>query len=133
VRAVLDTNVLLSALAIPGLCGRALDLLTDSPSHQIILSEYILEEFVRQYRAKFGMTLEETRKALEYLRGHARLIQPSPVSKNACRDQEDIAILGTLQASQADCLITGDTDLLSLGQFAGRPILSPRQAYERLK
>ena len=33
----------------------------------------------------------------------------------------------------ADCLVTGDRDLLSLGEFGGCPILSPRQLLDRLR
>jgi predicted nucleic acid-binding protein len=37
-----------------------------------------------------------------------------------------------LLSADANCLVTGDAELLSLGQFRGRPILSPRQLYKEL-
>jgi len=66
------------------------------------------------------------------MRRESQWVQPVPVPEDACRDPDDLPVLGTLAAAQADCLITGDADLLSLGEYAGRPILSPREAYERL-
>jgi predicted nucleic acid-binding protein len=38
----------------------------------------------------------------------------------------------TAIAGHADCLVTGDNDLLTLGEMASIPILSPRQFYGRL-
>ena len=132
-RVVLDTNVLLSAVGTRGLCEALLDLLVEDPRHTIILSEHILGEFLRQYPEKFGMTSEETKFAVGFLRSVAEFVVPAGLPRDACRDQNDLPILGTLQAAGADCLVTGDQDLLSLGQFAGRPIMSPRQCYDLLR
>jgi putative PIN family toxin of toxin-antitoxin system len=132
VRVVLDTNVLLSGVATRGLCEGLLDILFDSPQHTVVLSEYILEEFARQYRAKFGMTAAETREVVAFLRQRCELVDPAAVPPSACRDPDDLPVLGTLAAGGAGCWVTGDADLLALGEFEGRQILSPRQCYERL-
>ena len=50
--------------------------------------------------------------------------------KNACRDPDDVVILGTLVAAGADCLVTGDKDLLVLKRFENRAIITPRQCFE---
>ena len=45
----------------------------------------------------------------------------------------DLPVLGTVLAAKADCLVTGDNDLLALGEFSGHAILSPRAFWQLLK
>jgi hypothetical protein len=42
------------------------------------------------------------------------------------RDPDDEAILATALEGRAEVIVTGDDDLLSLGQFEGIPIVKPR-------
>ena len=44
----------------------------------------------------------------------------------ACRDPDDDKFLETAINGEADCIVTGDGDLLALHPFAGMPILTPR-------
>ena len=60
------------------------------------------------------------------------LVEPKDVPRDACRDPDDLPILGTLLAAEADCLVTGDKDLLDLKEFQSVPILSPRTLHDRL-
>jgi predicted nucleic acid-binding protein len=48
-------------------------------------------------------------------------------------DADDLPVLGAAIAGQADCLITGDSELLNLGSFRSIAILSPRAFYDRLR
>jgi predicted nucleic acid-binding protein len=50
-----------------------------------------------------------------------------------CRDKDDLPVLGTALAGQADYLVTGDKDLLALGEFHSTVILNPRSFYDRLR
>jgi predicted nucleic acid-binding protein len=43
---------------------------------------------------------------------------------------DDDWILSTAAAAEADCLVTGDADLLDLGEHQGIPILSPGSFWE---
>jgi putative PIN family toxin of toxin-antitoxin system len=67
------------------------------------------------------------------LREVAEIVTPIAVAADACRDADDLPVLGTVLAAKADCLVTGDKDLLVLTPFSGHPILSPRQFWQRLK
>lgn len=42
-----------------------------------------------------------------------------------CRDPDDNKLLEMAVAGRADCLVTGDRDLLVLDPFEGIPILTP--------
>ncbi|MBN1553368.1 MAG: putative toxin-antitoxin system toxin component, PIN family [Phycisphaerae bacterium] len=132
-KVVLDTNVLLSGLFVRGLCETVLDVCVSSEGCTLILSEHILNEFERHARKTFHAPAGDVRKAMKFLRDHAELVTPVKVPAKACRDADDLPVLGTLEAGKADCLVTGDKDLLALNEFQGRPILSPRQFYEHLK
>lgn len=54
------------------------------------------------------------------------MLDPVPLPLDACRDSDDVKILGLAVASGADFVVTGDRDLLVLEKCQGIPILSPR-------
>jgi len=132
VRVVLDTNVLLSGLLARGICEAVLDACIGSDAHAVVISPYILQEFADQAERKFNVPADKVRTAVDFLRHHVELVEPLVVPPDSCRDPDDLPILGTLLAAKADCLVTGDQDLLSLGNFQGTPILSPRTVHDRL-
>ena len=49
------------------------------------------------------------------------------------KDKKDIPIIGTALSGNAQFLITGDKELLSLREYRNIEILSPREFWERLK
>jgi putative PIN family toxin of toxin-antitoxin system len=132
VRIVFDTNVLLSGLLTRGLCEAILDTCLGGKEHAVFLSEHILREFERHAVGKVGAPPEMAHLAVEFLRSQVEIVQPDEVPSNACRDPADLAVLGTALAARADCLVTGDKDLLDLREFRGIPILSPRAIHGRL-
>jgi putative PIN family toxin of toxin-antitoxin system len=130
VRVVLDTNVLLAALAAHGLCEAVLEACL--ASHEIVLSQHILGELRRHLRGKFKVPARQVDAILAFLREQAAVVSPAKVEAGACRDRTDLAVLGTALAAEADCLVTGDRDLLALKTFQGIPLLSPRAFHDRL-
>ncbi|HUT60902.1 MAG TPA: putative toxin-antitoxin system toxin component, PIN family [Phycisphaerae bacterium] len=131
-RIVLDTNVLLSGVFTRGLCEALLDACLGCEECTVVLSEPILHEFARHAAKEFGAPAGEVRGAVEFLRSHVSLVEPAKVSPDACRDANDLAVLGTAVAAAADCLVTGDSDLLDLREFRGVPIISPRTFHYRV-
>jgi putative PIN family toxin of toxin-antitoxin system len=131
VKVVLDTNVLLAALATRGLCEAVLAVCLGS--HEIVLSEHILKELRRHLTGKLKVPARQADAILALLREHVAVVRPAKVPADACRDRSDLAVLGTAVAAGADYLVTGDRDLLDLGDFHGIPILSPRAFHDRLR
>lgn len=129
-KVVLDTNVLLAAFAFGGISRAIVDVCIQS--HDIILSEHILTEVHRNLREKFNHTQAMADDRIKTLREMATIVSPSEVPSNACRDSTDLAVLGTVVASRSDCLVTGDKDLLILGNFDGCTIKTPRQFWQSL-
>jgi putative PIN family toxin of toxin-antitoxin system len=128
VKVVLDTNILLAAFATRGLCEAVFEVCL--ASHEIVLSEPILAETRRHLRGKFKVPATQVEAIMSFLRENSTLVRPAEVPADACRDRSDLAVLGTVVAGGAGCLITGDKDLMTLGTFEGIPILSPRAFHD---
>jgi putative PIN family toxin of toxin-antitoxin system len=129
VRLILDTNVLIAALAADGLC-RDLVRVALRP-HTIITSEPLLDELRRTLRAKFRINRQELR-FLSLFEERAEIVIPISLGKQVCRDPDDDVVLATALAGRADLIVTGDNDLLVLKTFRSIRILSPRQVLEFL-
>ena len=130
-RVVLDANVLLAGVFTRGVCERVLDTCWENaPAIVVVGSEHILGEFADNAETKFGVPPEQIVEAVESLRHRMELVEPSEVATDACRDADDLPVLGTATAGKADYLVTGDRDLLVLKSFQGIPIVSPREFYQ---
>lgn len=128
-RIVLDTNVVVSAAASDGLCRRIVGKRT--ASHTLITSQRLLDELRQTLRRKFAVELDDF-AFLTQFRERAELVMPLPLPKPVCRDADDDMVLATALAGSAECIITGDEDLLVLKKFRRIRILSPRQFLELL-
>lgn len=126
---VLDTNVLLAAVLADGLCR---DLVGKRiRAHELLTSTTLLDELAEQLRNRFKTDPHEVPLFTAY-RERATLVSALPLPKPVCRDPDDDQVLATAVAGQADVIVTGDQDLLVLGQHDGIRILSPRQFLQML-
>lgn len=130
-RVVLDTNVLLAAFATRGLCEALYAVCL--AHHEIVVSAHILRELRRHLTGKLRMAARPADAIVAFVREHAEVVAPAEVAATACRDRDDLPVLGTAVAARADALVTGDRDLLALERHAGIPILTPRECHERLR
>jgi putative PIN family toxin of toxin-antitoxin system len=121
---VLDTNVLLSAVLVPGTCRELLK--GQALLHEWFTSSELVAELAEKLESKLGLPPERTPLFLVYQR-RARLVVPVPLPVRVCRDPDDDLVLVTALAAQADVIITGDKDLLTLKTHGGVRIRSPRQ------
>lgn len=128
-RVVLDTNVLLAAFATHGLCEAVLEQALSS--HQLVLSEHILDEVGRHLAGKFRMPATQAREIVRFLREQAEVVEPAQVRPDTVKDSTDLPVLGTASAGACDLLVTGDAGIFRLREFEGIPIVSPRECYER--
>ena len=125
-RAVVDANVLLSAL----LGGRGTRPVLDAlrtRRFQLFTSEPLLEELVSVLsRPQWQrlVTRTQARELLVILREAATMVHPAE-HVTACRDPDDNAVLECALTGRAHCLVTGDKDLLALHPFRGIRILRP--------
>lgn len=130
-RAVLDTNVLISAaLFVSSKPFAALKHVVDTGV--LIFSNETFEELAsRMMRPKFDSYVSErTRQA--FLVDLAAVAEWTAITGavHVCRDPDDDKMLETAIAGHADWLVTGDADLLELNPFRGLSIVTPAEFLE---
>ena len=128
---VLDANVIVAAFATRGLCHALVESCVES--HTIVLGAGILEEVVRVLEQKVRVPRDTVEEIARYLEGNAELHEPATVDADACRDRDDLHVLGVALAGRVDAIVTGDRHLLELGAFESIPILSPRDLWSMLR
>jgi putative PIN family toxin of toxin-antitoxin system len=120
-RIVLDTNVLVSGLAYPGSTPGRILAAWRGGAIDVVLSRYILDELERvlprldRLRQWSGQDIQDMVDSLSLM---ADLVEPAASASGETRlaqqDPADVPVLGTLLASAAEYLVTGDKDLLTL-------------------
>lgn len=124
-RVVLDTNVLVSGLAYPeSNPGRILGMWRRG-GIDLILSQYIVDEVARVLPRlpHVQLTASEIRDLVDSFVFLADIVEPIQEEEAGLRDAADQQVLGTLRASDASYLVTGDKDLLALSDRY--PIITP--------
>lgn len=130
-RVVLDTNVLVSGLAYPGSIPGCIIYIWRQGGLDVALSRYILDETTRVLPRLSRMDLNSTeiRDLVESLMFLADIVEPDDQQDTNLRDPADQQVLATFRAAQAEYLITGDKDLLELGEMY--PIVTPATFWAR--
>ncbi len=125
-RVVLDTNVLISAVLSPlGKPFACLSWVLDNAT--LIVSRELLDEVeTRLARPKFNKYVDDSRRRafVADLALSAVQVELSGMLR-VCRDPDDDKLLEMAVVGRADCLVTGDHDLLILDLFQRIPILTP--------
>ncbi len=120
---VFDTNVLIASLIASGVCA---DLLEHCVlSHTIVASDFILNELRGHLVGKFKYTDQEADEAIALLESQVDIVTPGSLGQPVCRDPDDDQILATALAALAECIVTGDKDLLVLHSYQDIEIVSP--------
>ena len=119
------TNVLMSALIARGVCTDLFEYVIRQ--HELVTSEYILNELFQHLINKFKFELAEAQEVLELLRSRTKVVLPIALGTPVCRDPDDDPVLGTAVAGQVTCIVTGDQDLLVLKRFESIDIVSPSE------
>ena len=132
-RVVLDTNVLISAALIPsGMPRRVVDSIFTANGVLLFSDETFAELRTRLLRTKFDRYVSSQGRAvyLARVRAVAEWVGIAG-ARLGCRDPDDDKVLEVALMGAADCIVTGDQDLLELASFHGLPILTPASFLER--
>lgn len=130
-RVFLDTNVLASAVATRGICADLLH--TALAEHEVVVSEQVLAELSRALQEKFRTSAELAEETDAFLRREAEVVGEAPKLEITVRDEDDVRIVEQAVAGGADVLVTGDRDLIEMGQDRPVPILTPRGFWDLLR
>jgi putative PIN family toxin of toxin-antitoxin system len=134
-RVVLDTNTIISALLFhkgrsswlrrAWQCGDLVPLVCNGSVSELLR--------VLSY-PKFRLDEPEIRDLLGDFLPYAETVSDNQETEAAprCRNKDDQIFIDLAFAAQADALVTGDADLLSLVKASSVPILSPAEMKKRL-
>jgi len=130
VRFFLDSNVLVSGIAFSG-TERWLLRVSFRGEHEFVISEDVQRETLEVMQEKFPRLREQAEEALSILpvevvpaKVYAERVRAYP----GLRDPKDAHILAAAVVSRCDAIVTGDRDLLALGEVEGIQIVRPSQA-----
>ena len=122
-RVFFDTNVLTAAFTARGKYYELFDYC--SLNHEIILSQWILDELGNTLLNLFSFPEDKVKKITDIISERITLVDYVPLESSVCRNPDDENILATALSAEADCIVTGDKVYLSLKEFRDIPILSP--------
>jgi len=134
-RAVLDTNVLISGVISTGVPHEVL-VAGFRGDYQLVVSVATLTEFretLLKYPEKFHMSEEDIQKEVETIRYFAEFVAPEEEITAVEDDPDDDKFLEAAVAGNVDYLVSGDSHLLGLDSFRGFDIVDPRTFYEYLE
>ena len=134
-RVVLDTNILIGALITQGtpldrlyrawLRGE-IDLVT-SPTQMTELADVLARPRLQNF-----LDADEAAAIIENLGARALILDDLP-DVNVSPDSKDNPILAAAIAGKADLIVSGDKKhMLALGEVEGIPVVTAREALERL-
>jgi putative PIN family toxin of toxin-antitoxin system len=130
VRIALDSSVLIAAhISRAGVCAELLeDLLLH---HELVTSEFILEQLGRKLLEKFSFPKREADQVAAFLRRVAVVVVPADMPSDVCRDPTDIPVLGTAVGGECALLVSVDRDLLDMQRINEIPIIRPGEYWRR--
>ena len=117
-----DTNIYISALIFAGLPRQFLLAAEDARIH-LFISEPIRLELRRILQTKFSWSNDRVNEAMLQLESCRELVRPIEMLDVIKEDPDDNRVLECAVAAGARFIISGDNDLLRLGQFRNIRIL----------
>lgn len=135
-RAVVGTNVLISAAPSAGSAPAQMLRHLLAQGRLVFCEETFAELETRLWRPKFDryLSLERRRQLLHDLRAAGEWVTlPSAPLPTYSREPDDDKFIHLALTAQADWLVSGDQDLLTLAPLSGVDILSPAEVLRQLQ
>ena len=132
-RAVLDTNVVMSAIFFGGI---PFDVLSawHNGEFELVVSDAVMAEYREiavRMKAKFPSI--ESERWMCYIEDHATVVSAVPLATQVCEDADDDVFLACAVASNAKIVCSGDKHLLACSGWNGIEVLTPRLFCNRLQ
>jgi len=127
---VFDTNILFSAAGWRGNPYRCVDL-ARTRQVQAVTCDAIIDELAEKLALKLRMMPDHVNEVLaDYLSFH-QVVEIPGVLAAVPRDPDDNAVLECAQVGSAQSVVSGDRDLLSIGNFQGIDIVTASEFLHR--
>jgi putative PIN family toxin of toxin-antitoxin system len=121
---VVDSGVWISALQFEGTPLLVIERILGR--HILAFCDSIALEIRTGLMKKFGWTHEEVDEAFGLYFSRAIEAEVSGDVRGICRDPNDDMVLECAALANADVIVSGDKDLLAVGEYEGIRILTPR-------
>jgi putative PIN family toxin of toxin-antitoxin system len=131
-RVVVDTNILVSFAILPNQDYERLFDYLAGHGVTLVSEETIAELFAVLSREKFRKYIPQD-SAIDYVEWYAGISESVVVTERvvACRDPKDDKFLSLAVAGRADCIISGDSDLLDMVAYDGIPVYRAAEFLKR--
>lgn len=127
---VLDSNIYISAVLFGGKPRIIIEAALSGKACLAVSSPILEEIFDVLSGKKFGFPSLAAREIVTEIASLAETVEPVEQVSLISEDPADNRILECALASGADAIISGDSHLLSLGNFRGIPVLTPAACLE---
>ena len=127
-RAVLDTNVLVSGIFFGGVPSRILSAWA-ARQFELVLSPPILEEYQRvgeELGRRYPGLAGHCDGILALVATHALIVSAPPLPLPVSEDADDDMFLAAALASAAPVIVSGDHHLLAVSGWRGIAVVKPR-------
>jgi len=131
-RAVLDTNVLISAFVFPGGAPEAVYRLGLEGQIELVTSRALLVEFGRVLGEKFDWDNARVEEAVAQVMRISTLVEEVEPVNEIVADPSDDRVLEAAVGGAADVIVSGDRHLLGLWSWRDIAILRPAEFLEEL-
>lgn len=129
-RAVLDTNVIISRFLSPHGTPALLLALWEQGLFELVVTEAILAEYLRvlaydRIQPRHRMSQDEIAQVVEGFRSFSVLVEPSEPITVITDDPSDNMFLEAATAGSCAYIVSGDPHLLRVGEYRGIQVLRP--------
>lgn len=130
-RVFLDTNVLVSAFAVRGLCADLLEVVL--LEHELATGRAVLRELAKALRAKVKLPAPRGAEIVEYIATESIVVVENASRASCDADEGDRLVVGEALVADAEAFVTGDAMLVALGSIEEMRIVTPRQLWDLLR
>lgn len=125
-RVVLDTNVWLSGIVFGGTPARLIRLFARK-NVEVVISEQLMAELKRVITQKFPTHISDLDPVEQSLHKDAEWVGLGGRTAKVSRDPDDDMVIETAILGKCQYIISGDQDLLSLGEYDNILIVTPSE------
>lgn len=129
---VLDTNIIISALAYGGKPQTIYELVALKKMFIAYSSENAVEELLKVLKLKFKYSAEKLKSVENNFRENFKIIQTGKIPSVITADPEDNEFLAIADSAKADFIISGDRHLLEIKKYKDIRIITPTKFLEEV-
>jgi len=133
IKAILDTNVLISSLFWKGPSRHIVDLAIANKIKSVTSPEILEEVETVLYEDFPQVSYDKIEGIIRDILSYSQLVIPRQITVKKLRDLKDTKIIACALSVKADYIVTGDKDLLVLKKYEGIRILTPKALLDLFK